>query len=237
MEILDQLYTIAVIEPAYNVFIWLFSTVGQHSVGLTTIVLGVLAAAFFMPLLITGYFDQQRTRDLQEQIYTIQERHKDSEKQQQEILALLRKKNIRFQSESLFLGGLALIMLYFYPIFLNYWQRLHPDLLYAFIELPVTYSPDFGPFNLGISSPGISLIPAILLFFELRLSYKEQHFLTSFVDRWYAVILPLFVYFLIFWLPSGLSLLMTSALTVSLYLRLLLDYFTSVRHRQKRTKS
>ena len=48
MEILDQLYTIAVIEPAYNVFIWLFSTVGQHSVGLTTIVLGVLAAAFFL---------------------------------------------------------------------------------------------------------------------------------------------------------------------------------------------
>src|SRR5690606_15654003 len=97
------------------------------------------------------------------------------------------------------------------------------------VSTPTEFSPMFGPINLGYSSPALSLIPAIFLFFELRQSYKEQKFLTSFVDRWYAVILPLFIYFLIFWLASALSVILASALAVSLYIRFLLAIFTSVR--------
>src|SRR5690606_6540115 len=101
------------------------------------------------------------------------------------------RKQIRFQSESIFLAGIALILTFLYPVFTHYWQELHPDLLYSFVSTPTEFSPMFGPINLGYSSPALSLIPAIFLFFELRQSYKEQKFLTSFVDRWYAVILPL----------------------------------------------
>lgn len=196
---------------------------------MTAIIIGILAAALFIPLMISGYFDQQRTRQLQRHIAEIQSIEPDQDKQQQKILALLKRKQIRYQSESIFLVGIGVILAYLYPVFSSYWNELHPDLIYSFVQPPKSFSPLMGETNLAYSSAELSLIPVILLFFELRQSYKEQHFLTSFIDRWYAVLLPLFIYFLIFWLPSALSLVMAGAITVSLYLRFLLQTFTRLR--------
>lgn len=232
MAILEQIYTMLIVQPAYNVVMGIYSGLAQEQAWLTCILIGIIAAALFVPLMINGYFDQLKTRQLQGQIEAIQENEPNPEKQQEQIMKLLRKKQIRFQSESIFLAGLAVILAFFYSVFLNHWQEFNPEMLYSFITPPTNFSPIIGSINLGYSSPTLSLLPAILLYFELHQSYKEQKFLTSFIDRWYAVILPLFIYFLIFWLPSALSLIMASALAVSLYLRFLLNRFTALRHRQ-----
>lgn len=235
MDITDQILQLTVIQPAYNIVIWVYANLGYHHAGITTLLLGILSAGIFIPLMISGYFDQQRTRQLRKQIQEIQATEPDQQKQQQKILELLKRKQIHFQSESIFLGGIALITAYFYPMFSQYWSELHPDLLYSFNPAPKEFSPLLGNINLAYSSAELSLLPAILLFFELRQSYKEQQFLTSFIDRWYAVLLPLFVYFLIFWLPSALSLMLTGAIGLSLYLRFLLQTFTKIR--ESRNKS
>lgn len=234
MNVADQLFNLIIAQPGYNLVIGIYSSLGQNHPVMTMIAIGILAAIIFLPLMITGYFDQLRTRQLQGQIEAIQQAEPDPERQQEQIMKLLRKKQIRFQSESIFLAGLALILAYLYPVFSQYWQELHPDMLYSFVDAPKQFSHSVGAINLGYSSPSLSLIPAVLLFFELRQSYKEQKFLTSFIDRWYAVILPLFIYFLIFWLPSALSLILAASLAVSLYIRFLLQTFTNVR-RKKRT--
>ena len=232
MDVFDQLINVVIVQPGYNLVIGLYSSLGQQQPALTTIAIGILAGILFLPLMITGYFDQLRTRQLQGQIEAIQTNEPDPEKQQDQIMKLLRKKQIRFQSESIFLAGIALVLAYLYPVFAQYWQELHPDLLYNFVTAPTSFTHSVGPINLGYSSPSLSLIPAVLLFFELRQSYKEQQFLTSFIDRWYAVILPLFIYFLIFWLPSALSIILAAALAVSLYIRFLLQLFTNMRHKK-----
>ncbi len=232
MNIADQLFNLAVVQPGYNLVIGLYTTLGQNQPVTTALAIGILAAIIFLPLMITGYFDQIRTQQLQSQIEAIQTNEPDVEKQQEQIMKLLRKKQIRFQSESIFLAGLAAILAYLFPVFSQYWQELHPDLLYNFVTAPTDFSHSIGSINLGYSSPSLSLIPAILLFFELRQSYKAQQFLTSFIDRWYAVILPLFIYFLIFWLPSALSIILAAALGVSLYIRFLLQFFAGMRQKK-----
>jgi len=229
---MEQIFELLIVQPGYNLIIGLYNSIGQQQPVLTMIALGLLAGILFIPLMLTGYFDQVRTQLLQGQIEAIQSTEPDPDKQQDQIMKLLRKKDIRFQSESIFLAGIALILAFVYPIFSQYWQELHPELLYDFVDVPRNFANSVGSINLGYSSPTLSLIPAILLFFELRQSYKEQQFLTSFIDRWYSVILPLFIYFLIFWLPSALSIILASALAVSLYIRFLLQLFTSMRQKK-----
>lgn len=232
MPIVDTLFQAILIQPIYNLLLFIYVQVGNHA-GLTLIVVGMITAAVFMPSVITSYNDQLRTKSIRKQIQQIQLEVQDPQEQQDRIFKLLQKKNIAFKSESIFLFGLGLVALVLYPVLLNHWMDFEPSLIYSWWAGPESFSPMWGSVNLSQSNPAISLIPAILLFFELRMSYREQDFLTSFIDRWYPVLLPLFVYFLIFWLPASISIVMASALLVSIYLRLLMYIFAGVRHRQK----
>lgn len=229
---LDQLFTIVLVQPVYNFLMFLYAAVG-HNAGLTLIVVGIIVASFFIPTMIAGYHDLLRTRLLKDQIRQIQLEVQDPTEQQERILKLLRKKQISFRSASIFMIGIAAAMGLAYPSLMHYWSIYHPELIYDFWAGPGSFDPDWLGFDLSQSSATLSLLPVVLLFFELRQSYSEQKFLTSFIDRWYPVILPLFVYFLIFWLPSGLSLLMAAAVGTSLYIRLLLFIFASIRQGQR----
>jgi membrane protein insertase Oxa1/YidC/SpoIIIJ len=219
-----------------NALVAVYATVAQESSGLTFALVGLLSAAIFMPTAIRNYFDQEQTKSLQDKINTIKAENPDPEKQQQLILKLLKSKDVHFQSESIYLFGQAVILAILYPVVLSHWSKLEPGLLYPFTPQPQNFSADFLGTPLNYSNATISLLPAILLFFELRVAYKEQQFLTSFIDRWYPIILPLFTYFLIFWLPSALSLVLAASLALSLYLKSLLQYFTHMR-RSRRLKT
>lgn len=230
----DQLYVQLLVQPVYNFLMFIYTGVGNNA-GLTMMVVGVIAASFFMPSMIAGYTDVVRTRLLRDQIRQIQLEVQDPNEQQERVLKLLRKKQIAFRSESIFLFGLAVMLGLLYPTLMHYWTDFHPELIYSFWEGPTSFSPDWLGFDLSQSSATLSLLPVVLLFFELRQSYSEQTFLTSFIDRWYPVILPLFVYFLIFWLPAGMSLALAAAIGTSLYIRLLLFIFASVRQKPARS--
>lgn len=233
MDIIQQLYQLIVVQPVYNGLVALYSTIGQSDSGTTFVLVGIISAALFMPAIIRNYFDQEQVKAYQEQIASIQSKAANAEQKQQQVLAFLKSKGVRFQSESVFLFGQAIILLLLYPILSDHWDKLNPDLLYNFIAKPEHLSPAFLNISLTRSSPTLSLLPAILLFLELRQSYKEQQFLTSLIDKWYPVILPLFTYFLIFWLPSGISLVMTASLIMSLYLKAMLAAFTRMRRTQR----
>ncbi len=232
MPFLDTLFQAVLVQPIYNLLMFIYSQVGGQA-GLTLMIVGATVAAVFMPSVITSYYDQLKTKNLRKQIKQIQLEVEDPQEQQQRILKLLQKKNIAFKSESIFLFGLSGVVLLLYPVLMHHWSELEPALIYSFWSGPLTFSPMMGSINLSQSNPMLSLLPAILLFFELRMSYREQDFLTGFIDRWYPVLLPLFVYFLIFWLPAGISVVISSALAVSLYLRLLLYIFANIRQKPK----
>jgi membrane protein insertase Oxa1/YidC/SpoIIIJ len=234
MEVLTHLYTIVLVQPVYNLAIAAYTSLGQNSLGLTLILIGVISAACFIPAMIRNFYDQEQVKALQDKINDIKQKVTDPQEQQQQILAFLKTKGVRFQSESVFLFGQAIMLFLLYPILLN-WKSANPQLLYSFITAPAQFSALFFGLDLSHSSPTLSLLPAILLFFELRLSYKEQQFLTGFIDKWYPVILPLFSYFLIFWLPSGLSLALAAALSVSLYLKIALGVFSKARRPQPKS--
>ena len=231
MDILTTIYNAILVQPVYNLFIAAYSTVGQNQAGVTLILFGLVSGILFLPVIVSGYFDQARTKALQDQIQTIKEKVNDSEERQNQILKLLSKKQITFQSESIFLFGQAVLLGLLYPVLIHHFTQLDTSLLYPFTPVPDSFSPQFGVLDLGRSDATLSLVPAVLLFFELRQSYKEQDFLTGFVDKWYPIILPLFVYFLIFWLPSGLALVLSATLVVSLYLRQLFILFGRLRRR------
>lgn len=236
MDIFNQAFNLILVQPVFNALMAVYATVAQESSGLTFILVGLLSAAVFMPTAIRNYFDQEQTKSLQDKIDAIKTEHPDDpEKQQQLILKLLKSKDVHFQSESVYLFGQAIVLALLYPVVISHWSKLEPGLLYSFTPQPQSFSPNFLGIPLNYSNATISLLPSILLFFELRIAYKEQQFLTSFIDRWYPIILPLFTYFLIFWLPSALSIVLAASLAVSLYLKSLLQYFTHMR-RSKRLK-
>ncbi len=231
MDMLHQLYTMVLVQPVYNLVIWLYATIAQESAAVTMIMIGLTSAAVFMPTMIRNYFDQEQVKTLQPEIATIQSQATDPQLQQQKILQFLKSKNIHFKSESVYLFGQAVVLALLYPVLLQYWH-IDGSYLYSFVPQPDSLSSDFFTLQVTRSSPTFSLLPAVLLFFELRLSYQQQSFLTGFVDRWYPVILPLFTYFLIFWMPSGLALVLATSLAVSLYVKYMLQFFTSLRRRQ-----
>jgi hypothetical protein len=233
MDILTQLYTQLLVQPIYNALVAIYATVGQSDSGTTLILVGIASCIVFMPAIIRNHFDQEQAKAYQEQIHQIQSQTADQNERQQKITTFLKTKGVRFQSESLFLFGQAIVLFLLYPVLLNHWSHLEPSLLYSFTPQPEQLSPAWLNISVNYSSPTLSLLPAILLFLELRQSYKEQRFLTSFVDKWYPVLLPLFTYFLIFWLPSGLSLVLSASLLVSLYLRTMMQLFTKIRHNRR----
>jgi hypothetical protein len=232
MSVFDQLFTHLVVMPVYNLLVAIYATISQQDSGTTFVLVGIGGAALFLPAIIRNQFDQEQVRAWQERIADIQSRAADDPERQQKVLEFLKGKGVRFQSESIYLFGQAVILALVYPVLLNHWQSLDVTLLYDFTPRPEVLSPDFLNISLTQSSPTLSLIPAVLLFFELRQSYKEQQFLTGFIDKWYPVLLPLFTYFLIFWLPSGISLIMVASLSVSLYLKIMMQQFTRLRNRR-----
>jgi membrane protein insertase Oxa1/YidC/SpoIIIJ len=230
MEIISQLHQSILVQPIYNFLVAVYATIGQSSAGLTFILVGLLSGLVFMPTAIRNYFDQEQVKDLQSEIAAIKTKTSNAEQQQQQILKLLKENNVQFQSESIFLFGQAVVAFLIYPVVIGHW-RIEPDWFYSFTPTITSITPDFAGISLNQSSPTASLIPAILLFLELRVAYRQQNFLTSFIDRWYPVILPLFSYFLIFWLPSAISITLASALAVSVYFKYMLQLFTKLRHR------
>jgi membrane protein insertase Oxa1/YidC/SpoIIIJ len=233
MDSLNTIYQLVLVQPVYNALVAIYATLGQQSSGLTFILVGLVSGLAFMPAAIRNYFDQEQVKALQPEIEAIKSQTTDPNQRQQQILKFLKSKNIHFQSESIFLFGQAIVLGLLYPILIDHWKVIQPSLLYSFTSLPDNFSANFLNITTNQSSPTLSLIPAVLLFLELRQSYKEQQFLTSFVDRWYPVILPLFTYFLIFWLPSGLSITLAVALGVSLYFKTMLQLFTLWRRPKK----
>jgi membrane protein insertase Oxa1/YidC/SpoIIIJ len=229
MDVFNYLIETIIISPIYNGLVAVYATLGQQNSGLTFILIGLAGALVCLPAIIRNYFDRQQVKVLHERIADIQERAETDDEKQQKVLAFLKSQGVTFQSESVYLFFQGLIAVAVYPVLLNHWNALQPHLLYAFTPLPDAISPTFLNISVTQPSPTLSLLPAILLFFELRQSYAEQRFLTGFVDRWYPVILPLLTYFLIFWLPSGIPLLLAASLAVSLYLKMMLDIFTRLR--------
>jgi membrane protein insertase Oxa1/YidC/SpoIIIJ len=233
MDLLQSLYQVLLVQPLYNVVILIYTVLAKEQAGITYIIVGLMAGLLFLPTMIAGFFDVQRTKDLQEKVNAIKAEIANPTEQEQRILKLLKKNSIRFQSESVYLFGQTIILGLLYPIAVYDSAKLEPSLLYPLTIHPAQFRPMFLGLNLSHSSATLSLIPCMLLFFELRQSYREQSFLTSFTDRWYPVILPLFVYFLIFWMPSSLSLVLVSSLLVSLYVRGLLTAITTWRVKRR----
>lgn len=229
MDVLDYLIQTILIGPIYNGLVAVYATLGQQSSGITFLLIGLGGAIICLPAIIRNYFDRQQVKALHERIVEIQERTENDEEKQQKVLSFLKSQGVTFQSESVYLFIQGVIAVALYPVLLSHWNGLDPDLLYSFTPLPENLSPAFLNISVTQPSPTLSLVPAILLFFELRQSYAEQQFLTGFIDRWYPIILPLLTYFLIFWLPSGIPLALTASLAISLYLKAMLNIFTRLR--------
>lgn len=233
MDIINQLFNQFVVGPLYNLLVLLTATMAQNQLWLSCLIVGALSAIIFLPTMIMGFFDQEHTKDLEPKISALAQGISDPSKREKHILELLKKRQIRFQSESIYLFGQAIILGLLYPILTFHLRHLDRSLLYPFTLLPSAWNTTFGPFDLAASSPVFSFLPALLLFFELRQSYRQQSFLTSFTDRWYPVILPLCIYLLVFWLPTALSLILSVSLMVSLYLRFMLNMVTTWRKRAR----
>ncbi len=225
-------YNTILYQPLYNFLILLYQYLPGHDFGIAVIVLTISIRLILYPLMAQSLKSQKVLSDLQPKIKEIQEKFKNNrEKQTKEIFSLYQKEKINPFSSFLSLLIQFPILIALYQVF---WKGLNPETinhLYIFIPNPGQIDPTFlGIINLAQSSaikidniqyyiwPNIILIVlvGITQFLQTKLlmpkspeSLKKQDQTSQFssiIQKQMLYFFPVFIIFILWKLPTALSL-------------------------------
>lgn len=232
IDLIIGAYNTILYQPLYNFLILLYQYLPGHDFGFAVIVLTILIRLILYPLMAQSLKSQKILSDLQPKIKEIQERFKnDKQKQAKEIFSLYQKEKINPFSSFLSILVQFPILIALYQVF---WKGLNPETinhLYSFIPNPGQIDPTFlGVINLAQSSaikidniqhyiwPNVLLIILVgvtqfiqtkLLMPKSRESLKKQDQTSQFssmLQKQMLYFFPVFIIFILWNLPTALSL-------------------------------
>lgn len=145
------MFTTLLIQPIYNLFIFILGLVPGGDVGIAIIILTVLIRVLFYPLFTSQIRSQMALQALQPELDELKEKHKGNTAELARLQAeLFRKHNVR----PFALIGSAIVQIVIFLALSSIFYKLklpeiRTDLLYSFISSPPAISPEFlGFFNL-----------------------------------------------------------------------------------------
>lgn len=163
---LSNLFHTVVYVPIYNLLIFLVDVVPGGDVGLAVVLVTVIVKLVLMPLSLSAAHTQRRMKLIEPKIKELREKYKDDKQQQAlQTMALYREHNLRpFAS---ILGALIQLPIIFALYFVSRKALLaaDPALLYSFVHVPATLSPQFlGIFELTGHNIFLAVIAALAQF-------------------------------------------------------------------------
>lgn len=158
---MSHLFTVILIQPLFNLLVFITTWIPGHSLGWTIVLLTVLIRAALIPSVAQGLKQQQRLKKLQPELKKVQEQYKDNqEKQAQEMMALYKKYDVHPLGSCVPLLIQLPILLALYRVFTSGLDTSHFNLLYHFVPRPEFINTVF--FGIDLSKPDHWFILPIL---------------------------------------------------------------------------
>lgn len=166
---ISSLFHTYLIEPIYNLLIYLVGVIPGGDVGIAVIAVTLAIKILILPLSLSAVRTQRAMRVIEPELKEIREKHKDNkEKQARETFALYRKYNIKpFASFATLLIQLPILLALYLVFHGEKLPVVDVEVLYSFIHIPAVISTDFlGMFSVSGKSILLALIAGITQFLQ-----------------------------------------------------------------------
>lgn len=215
-----EIFNILLIQPLFNVLIFLYNFIPLHDLGLSVIILTIIVRILISPLSIKAVRSQRALTVLQPKIKEIQEKYKgDAKRQNEEVMKLYKE-----SKTNPFSGCLPLLIQL--PIFIALFQILNKlgdnnqfSLLYSFVEKPENISTSFlGILDLAKKSSVLAVLAGVFQFIQSKMMTSltpksessskggQAEEMTKMMTKQMTYMMPVILVFIYWNLPSVLSL-------------------------------
>lgn len=158
---MGHLFQLILIQPLFNLLVFITYWMPGHSLGWTIIVITILIRAALIPSVAQGLKQQQRLKQLQPELKEAQEKHKDDkEKQAAVMMELYKKYDVHPLGSCVPLLIQLPILLALYRVFTSGLDTSHFSLLYSFVPRPDSINTLF--FGINLAKPDHWFILPIL---------------------------------------------------------------------------
>ncbi|MFH2062894.1 MAG: YidC/Oxa1 family membrane protein insertase [bacterium] len=175
---MSGLYTTLLLQPIFNLLIWLYNVIPGHDIGLAIIALTVLVKVILWPITAKSLKSQRALQEIQPKLEELKRKYpnkEDKEKLAKEMMELYSKEKVNPLSSCLPL----LIQL---PVFIALYHSLRSglessgfDLLYPFVADPGTVNTMmFGVIDLAGTNVLLAVLAAVTQFFQARMMVARQ---------------------------------------------------------------
>lgn len=213
------------LQPLFNVLIWLYSNVADHNLGWAVIWMTVFLRILLLPLTIISERNAVRQQKAEEEAHLTSKVFKgDQVKQEEEIRRVMKKNRISPWAKvvTLFIQLLVLVLLY--QVFVRgITGEKVIKMLYSGIDYPGRINVSFYGFDIGRTHDSLwASVAAVYLFLSILWERAGAR-------RWQAsevtflFIFPLFTFLALWWLPMVKSLFILTTMLFS-------DTISLIRH-------
>jgi YidC/Oxa1 family membrane protein insertase len=243
MEILNEVWTQALVRPLYNLLIFFYQFGPAPNMGMALVCLTLFLRVLMLPLGIRADRSVRRYEESQSEIKAIEKKYQsDLQAKKQHLREFMEAKGISVYAGiwSLLLQGLFVLVLY--DVFTHDLQPISSQLLYGFYTVaessPIFDSTFFGIFDLLQTSVVVAGITALAVFAQ-QIFGVRQFSRMSITQRALIFMLPIFTFIGAMLVSASKPLYIGTSILFSFMLHWILSLSMSVRaaSSRKRKKS
>lgn len=169
-----SLYYTIIVEPLYNILVFLVDVIPTHDLGLAIILLTIIVRIVLLPISHSSVVTQRKMKEIEPKLKKIKEQYaKNKEEQVRLTMALYKEHGV-----NPFSGFLALLIQF--PVLIGLFTllrhgiSLNTDFLYSFVKYPETIKTLFlGLIDMAQSSYFIAVLAGISQFLQIHLSVPK----------------------------------------------------------------
>jgi|SRR3989338_5938987 len=205
-------------QPLFNFLIWIYNTWTDGNLGWAVVYLTILLRVALLPFTLITERNQIRNESLVDEVRALEKAYaKDPVLKKQEIRRVLKKRRVQPWAKVVTIGVQALVLVLLYQVFLRgiTGEKLL-KILYPTVDFPGTINTNFYGFDLGATHDWLwAGAVALFLFVEVYIELQKRKRGLGKSDLAYGILFPLFVFFLLWWLPMVKSLFILTSILFS----------------------
>lgn len=215
MEFIIAIFNETLYRPLFNLLIWIYNIIPGHDFGVAIILLTVFLRLVLYPLSHKALKSQKALQELQPKIKEIQKKHKNKEEQAKATMAFYKENKVSPFSGCLPILVQLPLLIALYQVFLKGFNAENLEVLYSFVSNPGSVNPMFlGLVNLANPSPIFAILAGFSQFLQSKAMFKQKKGadagglgdFSKIMSKQMTYMMPLFLVFIAWNLPSGLAL-------------------------------
>lgn len=169
----DGFFSVFLIKPLYNGFIFLIDTIPGGDVGVAVILFTILVRFILFPLAKKSIENQMKMRHYEGEVAAIKEKYKNNKQEQAEkIMSFYKERNLNPLSGLLLVFVQIPIIFGLYYVFMRSgFPEVHLESLYSFVKDPGTINMEFlGLLDVSAKSYLLAALCSITQYFQIKMS-------------------------------------------------------------------